>query len=395
MQSKPCCYALNALSLWSAFFARKQEVHLTYKGCSNTMSKSPTGCLLTLILLVWSVAGCDFSPPRDNPLDPASPGYRAPSDAGRLSIRVLTLAEEPLVQAVVTLRTTPLQVVETDSSGWARFNTVPSGELTVEASKSSGPGAIYSTVSRSVTITAGTHYETVIRLNALPDFISTTVNAITVEEITSEPPDYRLYLRAQVIDADGPSGLVVSWSWIDTVSNISQEGTLEWSPDSASYQKYLHSSEFTTGSITAALGGTFTYEVRDQSGIPVLSDPIRLVRVLHQVPYDLGSRRTNPPTIEWAYRYGEGRDFTNNSQFDYGVRVFRPLTPFPDLMVFDTLIVPPPPPQPITNTLKLPVALTPGMYYWYVWVSDKFGNSIRSHRESLLVEGIPAIGGEQ
>lgn len=341
-------------------------------------------------LLIIALTGCELSPARDNPLDPDSPGYQEPLNTGRLSIRVLNLTEEPIVRAVVTLRTSPLQVIETDSAGWARFTSIPGGEWTIEANKPGGAGTTYSTISRRVSINAGIHYETVLRLNAQPAFASTSVNAIGIEEVTGESPVYRIYLKARVLDADGPAGISVTWNWTDTINDVSLNGVMDWSPDSMAYQKYIGSSDFPSNNIAAALGGTFTYEVRDPSGDPVKSNSLRLVRILQQIPYDLGSRRTSPPTLEWAYRYGDGRDFTANNQFDYGIRVFRPLAPFPDEMVFDTLLAPQPPPQPITNTLKLPIILAPGMYYWYVWVTDKFGNTIRSHKENLVVEGIPS-----
>jgi hypothetical protein len=235
----------------------------------------------TIMLMYF--CGCDWDPERDNPLDPGSPLYRSTSS---LHVRVLTLDPNlAITGAKVEVFTDPVLSKFTDEDGWVHFNDIPVRTLTVTASADTDRDTIYAPISNEVIINHNNATEISFFLDAPPVFISTIANAETRQLVqNSDTLQYSVHLKARVQDPDGQVDLKsVEWVWRDAANGNLLSGNLSYRFDSLYFEAFVPGDSFIN--IDKALDGAFTLEAFDYQGYSTQSAPVRVVRVLHGVPY--------------------------------------------------------------------------------------------------------------
>ena len=169
-----------------------------------------TGLGMT-VFVGWIVIGpwgCEWTPERDNPLDPNSNSFNPV-----LTGEVTNLANAPVSQAIVTLHPEGDAAV-TGDDGVYRFEGVDLGEYTLTVQKTDHVG---DTVGVNI-ISGGTVVQD-FQINALPVFDSVSVTSHYIEQL----PVYNIHINitAKITDSDGiPSG--------DSVLALFEEDTLDY-----------------------------------------------------------------------------------------------------------------------------------------------------------------------
>lgn len=330
---------------------------------------------ISLFVAAFMWSGCDWDPVRDNPLDPNSKGYRPIPAQGSIDVQVMTLfSNQPIQNAKVELLAEPVLSRQTDANGWARFTEVAAGTLMVQATTLSGSTPSYAPESKQVVIRNATRNETTLFLDALPSFIYAEAHSVTSQlYFDSLLYEYEVHLKARVTDPDGGGDIRrVEWSWVDTTSQQSLDGLLFYSgPDSLYHDTLIPGKSF--GNIDAALDGVFRYEVFDGQDNSVKSDPLRLVRVIHDVPTltdRSGQIYIGDQKLEWSFSFSD--DFVSIDQFNYLLRINKIVQSYP--MVYDSLIT------PVGRSIihRFGNIFELGQYDYFVWVVDLHGNRARS-----------------
>jgi len=329
-----------------------------------------------LIFLVTTsmLASCDWDPAHDSIFDPDNPLYRP---VGSLRLTVLTLIQQPIYDAVVQLPDVG-RFGTTDTNGVAYFDDLPEGDWWVVAYRNSVPDTVYAADSVKVSIKLGVLTEASLRLDAVPSFISVTVNSITQYV---DPDTNYIYARltARVFDPDGDADLDrVEW-WLQD-NGISMQDTLDFAPDpdSALWWAEIPSEDFPDSNLSNTLTRPFTFEAFDRAENSSQSTAI-LARIIYSSPELQPVGAGNPPTLEWYFRWTD--EHLDLEYFYYILNIYS--TQSDESLVYRKQISP-------TVSIRMVHIVeeeleTGGTYWWDVWVFDRFGNSVRSPRPGFVV----------
>lgn len=302
-----------------------------------------------------------------------------PVPPGSLSLRVLTLTQQPIVGATVLI-TEVGQFALSGADGMAHFGELPVGDWWVRAFRAEDVGAIYGRDSLLVMVRSLVESDTSIRLDALPIFSSVSANSVAYAEIRTQPdPYYFVRLKATVIDPDGLADLTrVESRLIDPSRADTLSVGLRFNPDSSFWWVDIPSDSFPDRLIDNALTLPFTLQAFDVAGNGSPLERAYLARVIHGVPSLLPVQPEARPFLRWNYSlYNE---FSGITLFNYRIRIYRNTDERP--LAHEQQVVPD---NSSYNEYRTLVQLPSGNYLWEVWVLDLFGNSSRSAKDPLTI----------
>ncbi|GAB5536690.1 MAG: hypothetical protein Rubg2KO_29390 [Rubricoccaceae bacterium] len=324
-----------------------------------------------LLLLVFSLSGCLGEAPRENPLDPLSAGFR---DEGLVEGRVTGIYPPFEGRPGVRLRLSPLAggaelATTTGSSGTFLLDGVPEGRYAIRAE---GDG--YGPAADTIEVGIGQTTDVTLQLNALPVVTSQALRTVHIERWFPDVPLFRLEVEADVTDPDRDAdieGVAL------VVPDLGFRAELT-ETEPGRYTATLDAESLPGGQVQSLLGFSHRVEATDQTGAVGLGSPMSLVRVIEQTPLTarpqgLEAVGQNPLTLEW-------RPASLPFSFTYRVEVFlvdgagipNRVEAIEDL-----------PPSATTYTVQQ--ALSPGDYFWTVWVTDASGNRSRSKEAGFRI----------
>ncbi|MBM3326764.1 MAG: carboxypeptidase regulatory-like domain-containing protein [Calditrichaeota bacterium] len=300
-----------------------------------------------------------------------------PPTFGRLTAQVLTLASAPIFKATVMLNELG-RFAYTDNSGRANFSEVPVGRYWLRAFRNAGFEVTYALDSVVVEIRQGALTSTVIRLDALPTFDSTSVNSFVYKIYEDSLPVYQIHFKAWVDDADGQHTLdSIKWR-LETLS-----ARLAYVPDSGFWRAEEPAARFPTAKPDWVISQPVYFEATDRAGYTTTSLPTYLWRVIHDVPRLIAPPFEHQPEFNWNFDWT--LSFPDTAAFYYLVRVINRNT---NQVVYQKMVTPAIPPR----TRHRCEDYLPELYYdWEVWALDYLGNRSRSVRGILQTEFRPGI----
>ncbi len=334
--------------------------------------------LSIVVFCIAALSGCQWDPPRDNPLDPGSNAYHYPF--GMLRVHALTLIQQPISMATVLLPELGRFLIS-DDSGLVEFDEVPTGTWWVVAYRDINGSAVYARDSARVTINVKQSSEVSLRLDALPRFTSAYAVSLVTSESETEDPHYFIRLKATVTDPDGPQHLErVESVFMDTLHNYSIHVDLQYNTnrDSAFWWTDIPPDSFRNSSTGNALYLPFTFRAFDFAEKASPPTTAFVARVLHGVPTFSDPQQDLFPNLEWSYTYYNELDDTTS--FNYLVKIFRNTPELPE--IYRRTVIPR---NLASRSHTVEERLPLGRYLWEVWVLDNFGNSSRSRRGNLDV----------
>ena len=324
--------------------------------------------LITLVTISILMSSCQWEPPHSNPWDPE---YDSPS----LSFQVMSLG----IVNQVAVEGATVQIEElnlyatTDSNGTAYFEKIGPGSWMVVAFRQGVSVPDYKTDSMLVTVSPGSHTAQSIRLDALPYFAYAKVNVHSFEVSDIEEPEHEIRLKAKVIDSDGEFDLSrVEWRFKDVsgILNYNQD------TDSAFHEIILH--DIPSLDFPYELGlvqlNSFYFEAFDQLGNSSI-DSAKISRIIDVYPTQ---RTAYDSEIGWWYFWD--RVFNDITEFNYLLRIYEFGT---GEVVYDTTMIHDGEFQTIEHQIATPLA--PGNYNYHIWVTDNYGNYVRTSLETLVV----------
>ncbi|MBT7615685.1 MAG: hypothetical protein HN590_00200 [Calditrichaeota bacterium] len=324
-----------------------------------------TMCVLVAFTIIsLALSGCESS--TTNPDDVIS----------NLSFQVLSLGNvNPMPVMGATVRIYELNLyVTTDSSGTAYFENVIEGDWWVVAYKDGGDTPHYATDSVKVSVHPGAIATGSIQLDALPYFDYAKVNVHSFELGVNEEPEHEVRLKAKVIDPDGAYDINrVEWHFKD----VSDTLNYNQDRDSAFYEIIIPITDPPSFDFPYSLGianvNDFYFEAFDQLGNST-TVKAEISRIMDHCPTNHTAFESE---ISWWYFWD--RVFNDVTEFNYLLRIY---SFGANDVVYDTTLVPT---EMSFVDHQIATQLEAGSYLYYIWVTDNFGNFVRSLPNSLEV----------
>jgi hypothetical protein len=300
-----------------------------------------------IILGPW---GCEWTPERDNPLDPNSNSFNPV-----LTGEVTNLANTSISQAIVTLHPEGVAVV-TGDDGVYRFEGVDLGEyaLTVQKMDHVGDTVTVNIVSGGITTQD-------FQINALPVFDSVSVTSHNIYSLPQHNRHVTVY--CMITDPDENKSLVS----IMVLFEDDTLGFLQYDGVTGIFSRNFLDTTFSVISFQDIVGRPFTLIATDTSDSYSMSESYYTNRFL-DIPnvispvYDQVGRI---PTLYWE-------NFSNYFSYFQNIRIFDD----DRILVWDTLAVDAAVTQVIvTDSLQLTSPPGPDNYYWTLEIIDLYGNT--------------------
>ena len=322
---------------------------------------------LAAIVLCWiclGLQGCDWTPERDNPLDPAADNYEPPIK-GSISGVVQNLTGQSNLSGVTVTLPPDGRSRITGGDGAYDFEGVSNGSHWINILKDG-----YEPDSAQVVVETGETTVRNFRMNELPIFNSLNV-ASHVEAHFPSPPTLTISLFANIIDRDGDSVSVMVLFDGDTLVTYENWATGAFS------QSY--GSPYFPGGITELEGLPFVLVAEDTSGGVSISDPGYVFRYLDApiLTSPISLSTVGPtPTLVWNFGNVGFSYYQNVRVHDNG-----------GVLHWDSLMVESGETQ-VTVTTPLPATGGGAIeyYYWTTEIVDQFGNTSVSARGTFLVQ---------
>ena len=318
-------------------------------------------------LLIFLAIGCADAP-RDNPLDPLSPGY---TGQGTLSgTVVLKLQGTPVPLAQIQVLQEGLSVTS-DSLGRFVLHRLPVGQLAVVCTKEH-----FTPDTQRVAMTAGGAPSISFSLNGAPVVLSENILTRKVDQYYPSP-QYYVDVSAQVTDPNGVADLDSVWFSAGTILY-----PMAYDPTLQQYQARIFKYDIPTNTIQWLVGKPLSIVSRDRSGALNTSVAFYVSRVIETgatpvYPSSLNNDTTgSAPLLKWlapdvtftySYTLTISRDDAGTQTVVWELSNVNSL-----LLQYQYPSGSPP--------------LDPGNYVWSVTVVDEFGNFCRSKESSFVVQ---------
>jgi hypothetical protein len=311
---------------------------------------------LAALVLGWiclALLSCDWTPERDNPLDPAADNYEPPTK-GSISGVVQNLTGLSNLSGVTVTLPPGGRSQMTGGDGAYDFEGVSNGSHWINIRKDG-----YAPDSAQVVVMTGEIAARNFRMNELPVFNSVNVSS-QVEAHFPGPPTVTVTVYANIIDRDSDSLSVMVLFDGDTLATYDK-----W--PIGSFTQTYGSSYFPTG-ISELEGLPFVLVAEDTAGGVSVSEPRYVFRYL-DVPILTspisGSTVGTTPTLVWNF---------SNVGFPYyqNVRVYQTGGP----LEWDSLTIASGVTQvTVTSPLEPTGGGGPESYSWTTEIVDQFGNT--------------------
>lgn len=324
-----------------------------------------------IVILVWAVlfCGCLGEVEHTNPLDPNAPGFDSVGTLGGVTTRYYP-PFLPLENATVMLEP-GMYSVTSNQDGRFVFRDVPAGEYVLSASKDG-----FESQDEIVEVELGASVDSVqVRLDGLPIFRSISIYST---HISRWFPTEDLYRLDAVVSVEDPDGLGdVDSVWFAIPSRDFEYG-LRATNISGQYEEFILSESLPGNSLYALQGDQIVVEAMDAAGLISTSDPRHILRVIDYTPVAIDPQGqevldTSTPTLSWE-------DAALPYEFTYRVEVTRV-----QANVETTFYSKPDIPSDNLSH-QVDMDLSPGTYYWTVFVVDQYGNRSRSKEAGFIIE---------
>jgi len=321
------------------------------------------------IALVFLLAGC-LDAPRDNPLDPASPGFQ---NAASVTGQVMVRDQNTGIASATVLCVEQGVSVTTDSAGFFTFQRLLSGTLTITVTK-----AGFVADSQTVRLSAGGTVSVTFALNGVPVIVSDKIITHKYDQYYPSPV-YTVDVTASMTDPNGIIDVDSAWFSVDTLLY-----PMAFSVSSQEFQTTLTKYDLPTNAIDWLVGKSLRIRGKDRHGAVGWGDPYSVTRVIENTavpmyPTSLNNDTTGPtPLFKWS---PPGVTFS----YTYTLECLQVNAGTEQL--FWTL-------ANIASTKlqqQFPgngsgLTLVPGNYVWRISVIDNFGNSSRSKEAAFVVQ---------
>ncbi|NQU64161.1 MAG: carboxypeptidase regulatory-like domain-containing protein, partial [SAR324 cluster bacterium] len=331
--------------------------------------KNIRNVLITLATISIMMSSCQWEPPHSNPYDPV---YESPSL--QIQVKSLGIINQVAVEGATVQIEEHNLYATTDSTGTAFFEKIEPGSWMVVVFREGEQLPNYKIDSMLVTVNPGAPTTQSIHLDALPYFAYARVNVHSFEREHGEEPEREIQLKAKVIDADGDFDLSrVEWLFKD-VSNV-----LDYNQDSDSAFHETIIADFPSQQFPYTLGDAelndFYFEAFDQLGNST-TESAQISRVMNLYPSNYLAFEL---LLSWHYTWYDV--FNDTTEFNFLLRIYT--SDINNTLVYDTLLVPEDNLGETEHTIATP--LQTGSYLYYIWVTDNYGNYVRSLPKSLVI----------
>lgn len=314
---------------------------------------------INIAAILLFVFGCEA--PRENPLDPENPNNSFTSITG--TVRTVKVPNEP-INAVTVYWPNANIVVETNSSGNFSIEDLRplDGFLYFEKEGYSMDSVfIYWASRKNVTVLQ--------QLNSTPKLINGNITS-SVENRFPAVQVYRLIVDAQIIDDENDIDSVFikndDLGFIGNLSNVSV----------TVFHNTFTPAQMNIISVDDVIGKVFDIIAKDANGKTFSIANLTVKRIIKESVETITPANneivSDSLTLNW-------RRFTPGYSFTYSLSIFTN-TVDPELVWEVNNIS--------SNEILfvVPEILTPGEYFWVVWVIDEFGNKARSRPASFIIQ---------
>lgn len=333
------------------------------KGTNNSQyaGNSGLGKVAGFFLIAALSLACDAQ--RTNPLDPLG------QSGGRVVVsgRATTFYEPFTPLSGVRVNILPgAATTITNDDGFFSAILEREGDYTIVVEDES-----YAADSQVVFVTPGSPQQVTIRVDALPSLVEAKVFSSHISRWWPEQDLFRLTLEARFSDPDGLSD--VDSSWIEVADQIFPMNPTQ---SVGSFSVMIDQAELLSRSLDDILGQLIKVGVKDRAGFSVRRSTISLARVIHTTPVAASpinlETALGPPVFRWVQPIVP---FDHSFSLDV-VRVEANIETITDTIVD----------IPSGSTSVAGPALSPGTYYWVIWIEDQFGNRSRSKQAGFVVQ---------
>ncbi|MBN2378802.1 carboxypeptidase regulatory-like domain-containing protein [candidate division WOR-3 bacterium] len=319
------------------------------------------GLGMVIVIMMAGLVVCDME--HDSPYDPESPDYRG---EGSVLGWVKTRTGEPIpgITLVVEPETTITQLQLSNEEGFFEFKNIAAGGCKLTAEKEG-----FATDSTWLEVKVGGEDTVTFFLDILPQF---TFCKITTRHVLD---NVHVFFQASVTDGDGPVDVESVIAWVpDLIDTIE----LNYDSETQTYWKIVEVNELEIGSVENLIGKDCLFLISDKANQKVLSEPVRLARVIYPTPEVISptnfERVGKNPTLVWHR--------TNlNYPFTYAVELIDYEEGVPHVTIWVKEHI-----ESDDTSVVVPLDLSPDIYSWAVWVVDEFGNRSRSKQAGFEVQ---------
>ncbi len=318
-------------------------------------------------IVLFLLSGCVGDAPRDNPLDPLSPGF---SSRGTVTGQVVTAKRSTGIAGATITDLTEATTVSTDSSGYFLFPHRSAGTHTFIVSKSN-----FTSDTFSVTVQSGATANVLRSLNGPP---SVTFQRILTRKVDQFFPStmYSVEVEAAVTDPNNDNELVSVSFAVDTFRY-----PLSYNVLTKKFTRTLDKGSFPTNTIQWLVGKPLSIVARDTLGAENAGAPFYVTRVIENAAVPQSPTNNESLKQDSIYFSWSEPDVTFN--FTYSVNVSIVVSGTTTSVWTKTGL------NATDQPLKFPndgsIVLSPGNYVWSVFIVDEFGNSSRSKEYPFTV----------
>ena len=234
----------------------------------------------TLLFAALLSLRCAPDAPHDNPMDPASRGFR---NTGGITGRVLTLNEPRQPVAAALISTAQGTASVTGDDGSFQVVSLPAGDDTIVVSKA---GFLSDTV--MIVVSASQSALVEIHLDALPNVSQASVVTQKIDQWWPGPI-YSAYVTSSISDPDGLSDIDTTFVSVDTLSF-----PLVYSVTDKNFQTTISTLQLPTNNIQWLVGKPLTFVAKDRSGGVFSRGGVFVSRAKEECHQDPGGRPLLP-----------------------------------------------------------------------------------------------------
>jgi len=322
---------------------------------------------LLFALALAFLSGCLSSADRENPIDPQSDKFQ---NVGTLAGQTFSFFAPFRPVPDVEVRLSPGSMITfSDQDGRFVFGDVTPGKYRIKASKSG-----FAPAEDSISIEFLQTVPHQFNLDALPLFDSVSVRSRHIRNTFPTPDIFFLEVSANVDDPDGKNDIALVELQMPALGFAD---TLQATATLGKFMSVIFASQLPTSQLEGVLGRPFFLTASDGEGASTESEATFLPRIISQAPQPDSPNGfvllNDPnPVLNWT---GSDLPF----EFTYRVEVVRT-----DLGV-ETSIWTRSNLTQQTTSVRVDLALAPGIYLWTVAVVDVFDNWSESVQASFRI----------
>lgn len=313
------------------------------------------------IFLISVLISCDA--PRTNPLDPMNPDYQFASIEG--TIQTESVPHQPIAGVKVFWKNSNI-IVQSNGAGKFLIDKLPQTQGWIYFEKEG-----YSTDSLNINLINQKSQYIEKYLNLIPKLDDLVIYSSILNRYPDVQSDF-LYVKAKISDAENDVSAVFV-----RCSELLINKALSLQSSSGYYENTFSPGDLGLNSIDEGIGKNFEISVYDKSGKEFKIGFSTIKRTIRQ---DLTFQSpANLDVVKYPVKFVWNR-FLPGYKFTYIFEIYT---------IGDTPVLK----KQITNINREDIeitpdirTLTPGEYFWVIWVVDDFQNRARSRPASFVIQ---------